>query len=230
MSTSLPITIQLSALPPSVAWTPQQLGDALVARMSLVTAQSFALFVSGATAPLSNVGPWLNSTTGTWWIWSNTAGAYVPMPNNPTPTYPARAIPSVAQTVPVDTAKHKVNFTTEVFDPEGVFATSQYSAAVDGYYAVGCNLRVNNDGAVAASLALTLEIWKNGTTLLASTASTVPSPTGSAWFPNLGYQLIELAAGDYIEIYLTGEDGTNTADVEVQTNSFFSANLVQEIT
>ena len=31
------------------------------------------------------------------------------------------------------------------------------SAAVDGYYAFGCNLRVNNSGGVAASMVLTLE-------------------------------------------------------------------------
>lgn len=229
MSNSLPIKIQLGSLPAQVSWTPQQLGQALVARMSLVTNVAFALFVTGATAPLSDVGPWFNTTTGTWWIWSSTAGAYVPMASNPTPLYPARAIPLVTQTVAVDTAKHLVNFATEVFDPENIFASSRYVAAVDGYYDVGCGLRVNNSTGVAASMALTLEIWKNGAGIVATSGATVPSPTGSAWFPNIGYNLVQMAQGDYIEAYLTAEDGTNSGNVAVQVNSFFNAALKQEI-
>jgi hypothetical protein len=50
----------------------------MVARMSLVTAQTFALFVSGSTEPSSNVGPWLKSGTE-WYVWSPTAGNYVPI-------------------------------------------------------------------------------------------------------------------------------------------------------
>lgn len=228
MANSLPITIQMAALPPQVRWTPQQLGDAIAARLSLVTAQTFALFVAGSTAPLSNVGPWLKDGT-TWYVWYDSLGAYAPAQVVPTVTYAARAIPAVAQTIPVDTAKHIVNFSTEVFDPENAFAASRYTAEVDGFYAFGCNLRVDNDGGVAASMAMRLELWKNGSSLVASSGSNVPSPVSSAWFPNLGYQLIQLAAGDYIEAYLTAEDGTNSGDVEVQVESFFSANLVQEI-
>lgn len=79
MSTTLPLVIQLGALPPSVQWTPQQLGDALVARMSIVTSQSYALFVTGSTAPTSNVGPWFKTPDNEWYGWSDTAGAYVPI-------------------------------------------------------------------------------------------------------------------------------------------------------
>lgn len=229
MANNLPIQIVLSSLPPQIKSTPQQFGDMLVQRMSLVTQTAFALFVTGATAPLSDVGPWLNSTTGTWYIWSSLTGTYIPQPSNPIESYPARAIPLVTQTIAVDTVKHKVNFGTEVFDPEGVFASSQYVAAVDGYYDVGCGLRVDNGTGVAASMALTLEIWKNGSGIVATSGATVPSPTGSAWFPNIGYNLIQLAAGDYLEAYLTAEDGTNTGNVVVQVNSFINARLAQEI-
>lgn len=78
MSESLPVTIQMGPLPPNVAWTPQQLAAAMVARMRLVTAQTFALFVTGSTEPSSNVGPWLKNDSE-WWVWSDTAGAYVPI-------------------------------------------------------------------------------------------------------------------------------------------------------
>lgn len=82
MADSLPIQIQLGALPAAVRWTPQQLGDALVARMRLVTAQTFALFVAGSTEPSSNSGPWLKNDSE-WWVWSDTAGAYVPITITP---------------------------------------------------------------------------------------------------------------------------------------------------
>lgn len=81
MANTLPITIELSALPPSISYTPQQFGDALAARMYLVTEQAFSLFVSGSTAPLSNVGPWLKDDME-WWVWSDTEGAYVPITAN----------------------------------------------------------------------------------------------------------------------------------------------------
>lgn len=73
----LPIQIQMGAMPVSVSWTPQQLADAMAARMSLVTSQSFALFVAGSVAPTSNVGPWWKDDS-TWFRWDNDEGAYVP--------------------------------------------------------------------------------------------------------------------------------------------------------
>lgn len=81
MSNSLPITVQIGALPASVKWTPQQLADAIAARMSLVSAQTFALFVTGSTAPTSDVGPWLRTSAsgGSWYVWSSTTGSYQPI-------------------------------------------------------------------------------------------------------------------------------------------------------
>ena len=76
-SNTLPITLQVGALPPNVRWTPQQLIDAAFARASLVTSASFALFVAGSTEPSSNVGPWLKDGN-TWYVWSDVDGGYVP--------------------------------------------------------------------------------------------------------------------------------------------------------
>lgn len=229
MSNQLPITIQCSALPPQVRWTPQQLADGIAQRLTLVTAQSFALFVSGATAPLTNVGPWFNTNTNSWWVWSNTAGAYVPEPIPYPGNYPARATPSVVQSVDVDNAKHLLNFPTIIINEGTVYEASKYTAPVDGVYAVGCNLQVDNDDAVAALLDLQLQVWKNGTTFLTGAGNAAASPPGSRWYPNLGYQLVQLDAGDYIEMYLQMQDGTNTGAVDVSTNSYFNVNLVQEL-
>jgi hypothetical protein len=75
MST-LPLNIAFASLPPNVAWTPQQLGDAIAERLYITTQQTFALFVSGSTEPSSNVGPWLKNGE-TWYVWSDADGGYV---------------------------------------------------------------------------------------------------------------------------------------------------------
>ncbi len=78
MSNTLPISIAMGSLPANIKVTPQQLADMIAARLSLVTSQTFSLFVSGSTEPSSNVGPWFKNGDELW-VWSNTAGAYVPI-------------------------------------------------------------------------------------------------------------------------------------------------------
>lgn len=77
MST-LPLNIEMGALPANALWTPQQLGDAIAERLRITTQQTFALFVSGSTEPSSNVGPWLKNGTE-WYVWSDILGAYEPI-------------------------------------------------------------------------------------------------------------------------------------------------------
>lgn len=226
---TLPITIQMSALPPSVKWTPQQLGDAIAERLSLVTAQTFALFVTGSTAPLYDAGPFLKDGL-TWYVWDSVTGSYILEPRPPEAHYPVRATPSVVQSVPVDNAKHKLDFPVIVINEGSVYVASKYTAPVDGVYAVGCNLQVDNDSAVAALLDMQLQVWKNGATFMTGAGCAVASPPGSRWYPNLGYQLIQLSAGDYIEMFLHAQDGTNTGAVDVSTNSYFNVMLAQELT
>jgi microcystin-dependent protein len=82
MSTTLPLIIQMGALPLTFQGTPQQFADAIAARLSVVTQQSLALFVSGTTEPSSDSGPWYNTTTepGVWYGWDPVLGNYQPMP------------------------------------------------------------------------------------------------------------------------------------------------------
>lgn len=65
-------------MPSQVSWTPQQLADAIASRMRLVTAQTFALFVTGSTEPSSNVGPWFRNGNELY-VWSDSEGGYVPI-------------------------------------------------------------------------------------------------------------------------------------------------------
>lgn len=77
MSTVLPVTFRAAPLPPSFSWTPQQYLDAIVARLSIQSDESFSLFTIGSTAPTSNVGPWLKNGI-TWYVWDAGTGSYIP--------------------------------------------------------------------------------------------------------------------------------------------------------
>lgn len=72
----------MGALPANFQGTPQQFADAIAARLSVVTQQSLALFVSGTTEPSSDAGPWYNTNTdpGVWYGWNPITGNYQPMP------------------------------------------------------------------------------------------------------------------------------------------------------
>lgn len=82
MSNSLPITIRMGALPLNFHGTPQEIGDAIAARLTIVAQQSLALFVTGAAEPFSDVGPWLDTGTspiGVWKNWDDVTGRYQPI-------------------------------------------------------------------------------------------------------------------------------------------------------
>lgn len=77
MATPLPVTFRASPLPSSFRGTPQQLLDAMVARLALDTQETLTLFVTGSVAPTSDQGPWLKDGI-TWWVWDETSGSYIP--------------------------------------------------------------------------------------------------------------------------------------------------------
>lgn len=78
MSSQLPVSFQMGALPPSISGqTPQQLADLIAANLTLLTANSLSLFVAGSAAPTSDSGPWwMNNTT--WRYWNAGTGDYQP--------------------------------------------------------------------------------------------------------------------------------------------------------
>ncbi len=75
-----PVQFNVSAgtLPPNFAGTPQQFLDAIAALLLVTPIEDWNSFVTGSAAPTSDVGPWLKDGTE-WWVWSSTAGAYVPL-------------------------------------------------------------------------------------------------------------------------------------------------------
>lgn len=77
MATDLPISFRASPLPSNFRGSPQQLLDAMVARLAVVTEDQLALFVNGTTAPTSDSGPFIKNGQ-TWWVWDTGTGAYIP--------------------------------------------------------------------------------------------------------------------------------------------------------
>lgn len=78
MSNVLPLTIRAGALPPNAKYTPQQFLDVLATALQIESQAQFALFVSGATQPVYNAGPFLFNGL-TWKVWKNSLGAYGPL-------------------------------------------------------------------------------------------------------------------------------------------------------
>jgi microcystin-dependent protein len=82
MNNSIPLIIQMGALPLNFQGTPQQFADAIAERLSIVTQQALALFAAGSTEPAFNVGPWLDqsSSIGIWKGFDFVTGRYQPLP------------------------------------------------------------------------------------------------------------------------------------------------------
>lgn len=79
MANRLPVTLDFGTLPQTgQGYTPQQFANVLGTNGAIFTEQEFALFVTGSTAPTSDVGPWL-ANGNEWRVWSDDAGAYVPI-------------------------------------------------------------------------------------------------------------------------------------------------------
>lgn len=78
MPNQLPVTIDFGTIPQTgLGYTPQQFADRLGTNGRIFTEQQFALFVTGATAPTSDVGPWA-ANGNEWRYWDSNVGAYVP--------------------------------------------------------------------------------------------------------------------------------------------------------
>lgn len=77
MSTTLPVTFKASPIPSGLKGKPQVFFDEFTKRLSIQSDENFSIFVSGPTAPSSNVGPWLKDGSQ-WYVWDSVLGTYVP--------------------------------------------------------------------------------------------------------------------------------------------------------
>lgn len=76
MPTQIPITFRSHPLPIGFSGTPEELKNAIVARLVAEGTDSIAFFVTGSTEPTSNMGPWLKDGK-VWYVWDDVTGGYV---------------------------------------------------------------------------------------------------------------------------------------------------------
>ncbi len=69
--------IQMGPIPPTFDGTPQELADAMIQRMKIMSPGGTNFIFTGDTAPTSNVGPWLRGKQ--WWVWDPGTKQYVPL-------------------------------------------------------------------------------------------------------------------------------------------------------
>jgi hypothetical protein len=119
-------------------YTPQELMDAIVARLALETQESYVLIGTGSVLPSSDQGPFmLNGTT--LYVWDTGTGAYVPQTIefqaelNPKPF---KGLMTANQTLVFagPGAQEADIVYTEQRDPSNVFGSSTFVAPADGDY------------------------------------------------------------------------------------------------
>lgn len=79
MPQQIPLIFRSAPLPADFQGSPQEIMEAITARLTAESAVNVAFFVSGATAPTSDYGPWLKNGL-TWWTFDTVTGAYIPQP------------------------------------------------------------------------------------------------------------------------------------------------------
>lgn len=126
MPSQLPVTIDFGSIPDANR-SPQDFVTWLSENGRLFTEQQFSLFVSGATQPTSNVGPWL-ANNNEWRVWDPVAGDY---------TYQTLAQESlryfVGSTTPDETVYDVWFKLSGAGQPIGIFG--YYSGSWNDYYA-----------------------------------------------------------------------------------------------
>lgn len=146
-------------------------------------------------------------------------------------SYAASAQMTADQVLPVDTFFHKLVFDDDFINPNSAYNSglARYIAPVTGVYRANANLQVDNTTAVAASLETNIRIVVNGVvaaTSLPISGTAVATPPGLRWYPAIA-GLVMASVGDYIEVYMSARDGTNTGNVSISKASQFFVELVQ---
>jgi len=136
-------------------------------------------------------------------------------------SYPSVISSSSSQTVAVTGSGVTIQFDGLEYDPQGRYnvSTYRYTAPVPGAYQVLANLQVDNVTGQASTMELSLRAVKNGSTVARAAGTSVASPPGSRWYPQLN-TVVVLAAGDTLEIQLSATDTVNSGNVSVSNSDW----------
>lgn len=155
---TLPITITGSPLPEGTVFSPQELFDAMLARMALETGEAFVLIGTGSVLPSSDEGPFLLNGT-TLYVWDTGTGAYVPQTiefQDDINPKPFRGNLTSNQTIALaggDAGEADLVYTEE-YDPSNVFSSSTFIAPEDGVYEIKAKISAAATGTPTDSILL----------------------------------------------------------------------------
>ncbi len=130
-------------------------------------------------------------------------------------SYPGKGVTDMGgQSVLINSTPQKVNLMVAVINPDPSpwdITNRRYIAPVDGIYAVDCSTQFDNVTGTASGMQVEIELYKNGAFVGEAMADldNTPSPSGDRWSPGFG-GLVSLAQNDYIELFVTADDGVNT--------------------
>lgn len=134
-------------------------------------------------------------------------------------SYPAQGTNSAPQSIAVDSAPHKLTLDTGAINPSPApfnVALYRYIAPAAGIYAVEATSQFDNDTGVSADMEVLLQLYKNGANSGIGDIDGTPSPNGDRWSPSFG-TIISMAANDYLELYVTAQDGVGTNAIDLTT-------------
>lgn len=220
----------MSPLPVPFRGTPQALADAIVARLSLETEETLALFRNGGSEPSSDMGPWLKDGNK-WYVWSADDGAYVPVISefrsdlNPKPF--RGNLTAQTDLVFAAPGAQAVNLVfTEEYDPEGVFATSLFTAPETGYYHINAKVGAGVTTGTPTDNVVIVYLTKNGTQMAMETSfiQLVDSTSGRTYAISTD---LKLNAGDQIGVGVNVAVGGGSGTWSItQNDTWFSGHKI----
>lgn len=123
----------------------------------------------------------------------------------------------------VGTGSTKVLYDTENFDTNNNYDNStnyRYTAPVSGFYQFNAIVSTNTAG---AGTSVSISLYKNGALILAGDSE--EAGAGTAPHANVG-GLVQLAANDYIEVFVGSGTAAKALDVSSSANNVFTGFLV----
>lgn len=151
MAKSLQLRFRSHPLPDDWNGDVWEFQDALTERLVAESGDQIGLFVTGSTAPTSNMGPWLKDGEG-WYFWDDTTGTYIP----------DEAVTALAYQVASNSAQISIILTTyadkdyaEAKMEEAITASTNYTNAsitsLSGVYATQAFAEAKKTEAITAS-------------------------------------------------------------------------------
>ena len=138
---------------------------------------------------------------------------------------------SASQALTDDTIT-KIQWDTKVFDTDSIYNTTDYKATIpsgkDGKYFVYVQGQCQGDGTTGEILDTNMQIYKNGTSITRTTFGGDTNATADRNTFLTTYTVLDLAAGDYLEIYalinsVSGTTSLSNAFSSTQIQSRFGA-------